>query len=49
MMADFAERIGWRILKQDESEMDRFCSEIGVKSKVFRVWMHNNKQAMKRK
>ncbi|CAN0861808.1 Zinc-finger homeodomain protein 6 [Linum grandiflorum] len=43
MMADLAERIGWRIQKQDESEVHMFCSQIGVKRKVFKVWMHNNR------
>ncbi|GAA0184527.1 hypothetical protein LIER_31815 [Lithospermum erythrorhizon] len=49
MMNEFAERIGWRIQKQDEQEVERFCNEVGVKRQVFKVWMHNNKQAMKKK
>jgi len=48
-MMEFAERIGWRIQKQDESELQRFCLEVGVKRQVFKVWLHNNKQASKRK
>ncbi|CAL1360831.1 unnamed protein product [Linum trigynum] len=43
-MAEFAERIGWRIQRQDEPGVQQFCSEIGVERKVFKVWMHNNKQ-----
>lgn len=45
-MMDFAERIGWRIHRQDETEMERFCSEAGVSRQVFKVWMHNNKHSL---
>lgn len=48
-MHDFATRIGWRIQRQDDQEVTRFCNEIGVKRQVFKVWMHNNKQAVKRR
>ncbi|KAI3665462.1 hypothetical protein L6452_44089 [Arctium lappa] len=48
-MHDFAERIGWKIQKQDEEEVLRFCNEVGLKRQVFKVWMHNNKQATKKK
>lgn len=47
-MAEFAERIGWRIWRQSEGEVQRFCEEVGIKRKVFKVWLHNNKQAIKR-
>ncbi|XP_051140630.1 zinc-finger homeodomain protein 1-like [Andrographis paniculata] len=42
-MLEFAERSGWKIQKLGESEVKRFCEEIGVKRKVLKVWMHNNK------
>ncbi|KAK4791234.1 hypothetical protein SAY86_031647 [Trapa natans] len=48
-MAEFAEKIGWRIQKEDEQELVQFCAKIGVSRQVFKVWMHNNKQAMKKK
>lgn len=48
-MHDFAERIGWKIQKQDEQEILQFCNEVGLKKQVFKVWMHNNKQATKKK
>ncbi|KAJ6420095.1 hypothetical protein OIU84_030086 [Salix udensis] len=48
-MTEFAEKLGWRIQKQDDQELQQFCSQVGVKRKVFKVWMHNNKQAMKKK
>ncbi|KAG5245588.1 zinc-finger homeodomain protein [Salix suchowensis] len=48
-MMEFAEKLGWRIQKQDEQEVQQFCSHVGVKRKVFKVWMHNNKQVMKKK
>lgn len=48
-MMEFAEKLGWKIQKHDEQEVQQFCSEVGVKRKAFKVWMHNNKQAMKKK
>ncbi|KAL2241337.1 zinc-finger homeodomain protein 6 [Sesamum indicum] len=48
-MHEFATKLGWRIQKQDEKEVQEFCSEVGVKRQVFKVWMHNNKQAMKKR
>ncbi|XP_015889978.3 zinc-finger homeodomain protein 6 [Ziziphus jujuba] len=48
-MMEFAEKLGWRIQKHDEQDVQQFCSEVGVKRKVFKVWMHNNKQTMKKK
>lgn len=48
-MLDFAERIGWKIQKQEEQEVSRFCNEVGIKRQVFKVWMHNNKQAATKK
>ncbi|GMH14874.1 hypothetical protein Nepgr_016715 [Nepenthes gracilis] len=48
-MMQFADKLGWRILKQDDVVLQHFCDEVGVKRQAFKVWMHNNKQAMKRK
>lgn len=48
-MMEFAERLGWKIQKQDEEEVQQFCAQWGVQRQVFKVWMHNNKQAMKKK
>lgn len=45
----FAEKLGWRIGKQDEHDVARFCTKVMVKRQVFKVWMHNSKQAMKKK
>ncbi|KAJ9186571.1 hypothetical protein P3X46_002128 [Hevea brasiliensis] len=46
-MMEFAEKIEWRINKQEEEEMQKFCAEVGVKRQVFKVWMHNNKNLKK--
>ncbi|XVF63842.1 hypothetical protein PTKIN_Ptkin09bG0119200 [Pterospermum kingtungense] len=46
-MLEFAEKIGWRINKQEEEEVEKFCAEVGVKRQVFKVWMHNNKNVKK--
>ncbi|KAL9294583.1 Zinc-finger homeodomain protein 7 [Arabidopsis thaliana] len=47
-MKEFAERLGWRMQKKDEEEIDKFCRMVNLRRQVFKVWMHNNKQAMKR-
>ncbi|CAG7883501.1 unnamed protein product [Brassica rapa] len=47
-MKEFAERLGWSIQKKDEEEIDKFCRTVNLRRQVFKVWMHNNKQAMKR-
>ncbi|ERN11041.1 hypothetical protein AMTRI_Chr04g181430 [Amborella trichopoda] len=41
----FAEKMGWRIQKDQEKEIQAFCEEIGVSRQVFKVWMHNHKGA----
>ncbi|KAL4584317.1 hypothetical protein LXL04_008913 [Taraxacum kok-saghyz] len=42
-MLEFAEKVGWRIPREDDPEAQRFCAEVGVKRQVLKVWMHNNK------
>lgn len=48
-MHEVAEKLGWKIQKQDDEEVKQLCNELGIKRQVFKVWMHNNKQAMKKK
>lgn len=48
-MFAFAERAGWKIQKQEESVVQQFCQEIGVKRRVLKVWMHNNKHNLAKK
>ncbi|KAL6959465.1 hypothetical protein U1Q18_039614 [Sarracenia purpurea var. burkii] len=48
-MLDLAERLGWRIQKQDEEIVQQFCNETGVKRHVLKVWMHNNKHTLGKK
>ncbi|KAM0946472.1 putative transcription factor ZF-HD family [Dioscorea sansibarensis] len=48
-MLDFAESVGWRLQKQEESVVQHFCQEIGVKRRVLKVWMHNNKHNLAKK
>ncbi|XP_024961567.1 zinc-finger homeodomain protein 3-like [Cynara cardunculus var. scolymus] len=43
-MLVFADKIGWKMQKQEESMIQDFCQEIGIKRRVLKVWMHNNKQ-----
>ncbi|KAL1310145.1 zinc-finger homeodomain protein 2 isoform X3 [Arachis ipaensis] len=45
-MLAFAEQLGWRIQKHDESAVENFCAETGVKRHVLKVWMHNNKHTL---
>lgn len=48
-MWDFAEKLGWRIQKHDEQAVLQFCTEVGVKRHVLKVWMHNNKNTLGKK
>ncbi|CAH9054563.1 unnamed protein product [Cuscuta europaea] len=48
-MMDFAEKLGWRIPREDDSQLQSFCAEVGVKRQVFKVWMHNNKNSATKK
>ncbi|XP_075507918.1 LOW QUALITY PROTEIN: zinc-finger homeodomain protein 1-like [Primulina tabacum] len=48
-MLDCAERLGWRIQKQDEETVQQICNEVGIKRHVFKVWMHNNKNTLGKK
>ncbi|KAL8473895.1 hypothetical protein ACS0TY_030672 [Phlomoides rotata] len=42
-MLEFAEKGEWKLQKMEDSEVRRFCQENGIKRKVLKVWMHNNK------
>ncbi|KAI4321424.1 hypothetical protein MLD38_034807 [Melastoma candidum] len=48
-MLVFAERLGWRIQKQDDLAVEQFCAETGVRRHVLKVWMHNNKNTLGKK
>ncbi|GAB2271384.1 hypothetical protein Dimus_006223 [Dionaea muscipula] len=45
-MVGFAEKLGWRIQKQDEGAVQQFCEQVQVKRQVLKVWMHNNKHTL---
>ncbi|GAB4861448.1 hypothetical protein Ancab_036650 [Ancistrocladus abbreviatus] len=42
-MREYAEKLGWRMQRHDDTALNQFCTEIGVTRNVFKVWMHNNK------
>lgn len=48
-MLAFAESIGWRIQRHDDVALNEFCSEVGVRRRVLKVWMHNNKSTHRRR
>ncbi|XP_074592155.1 zinc-finger homeodomain protein 4-like [Curcuma longa] len=48
-MLQFSEKAGWRLQKQEESVVQQFCQDIGVKRNVLKVWMHNNKHNLAKK
>ncbi|XP_047312193.1 zinc-finger homeodomain protein 1-like [Impatiens glandulifera] len=48
-MLALAERMGWRIQKQDDEAVQQFCQETGIRRHVFKVWMHNNKHTVGKK
>ncbi|XP_068641786.1 zinc-finger homeodomain protein 10-like [Aristolochia californica] len=45
----FADKLGWKMQKQDERIVEEFCNEIGVAKGVLKVWMHNNKHTFTKK
>lgn len=47
-MLEYAEKVGWRMQKQYEDQVQKLCAEVGVKRQVFKVWMHNNKNTLKK-
>ncbi|XP_043696395.1 zinc-finger homeodomain protein 11-like [Telopea speciosissima] len=44
-MLGFAEKLGWRIQRDQDAEIERFCKMTGVPRQVFKVWMHNHKNS----
>uniref|UniRef100_A0A0E0RF37 ZF-HD dimerization-type domain-containing protein n=1 Tax=Oryza rufipogon TaxID=4529 RepID=A0A0E0RF37_ORYRU len=48
-MLGFAEEVGWRLQKLEDAVVQRFCQEVGVKRRVLKVWMHNNKHTLARR
>ncbi|WOL01310.1 hypothetical protein Cni_G10026 [Canna indica] len=48
-MLEFAEKVGWSLQRKEESLVQQFCQEIGVKRRVLKVWMHNNKHSLAKK
>ncbi|KAF2320310.1 hypothetical protein GH714_027071 [Hevea brasiliensis] len=38
-MLNFAEKVGWKIQKQEEAVVQQFCQEIGVKRRVLKKWI----------
>ncbi|KAL8472195.1 hypothetical protein ACS0TY_028793 [Phlomoides rotata] len=48
-MLNLAERLDWKIQKQDEEMVQQLCSELGIKRHVLKVWMHNNKHTLGKK
>lgn len=45
-MLEFAEKLGWKLQRKDEEdEVEKFCRGVGVSRQVFKVWMHNHKNA----
>ncbi|KAK8546977.1 hypothetical protein V6N13_099722 [Hibiscus sabdariffa] len=48
-MHAFAERVGWRMPRGEETLLKEFCNEVGVDRGVLKVWMHNNKNTFGKK
>ncbi|KAI4310845.1 hypothetical protein MLD38_035793 [Melastoma candidum] len=44
-MFAFAEKAEWKIHKLEDSEVQQFCLETGIKKRVLTVWIHNNKSS----
>lgn len=48
-MHNFSEKLGWRMQKGDDGLVQEFCNDIGVSRGVFKVWMHNNKNTLRKR
>lgn len=48
-MLGFAQKAGWKIQKLDEESVQQFCQEVGIKRRVLKIWMHNNKHLFAKK
>ncbi|CAJ1939831.1 unnamed protein product [Sphenostylis stenocarpa] len=48
-MHSFSEKLGWRMQKGDDGLVQEFCNDIGVSRGVFKVWMHNNKNTLRKR
>ncbi|KAH1189983.1 Zinc-finger homeodomain protein 1 [Glycine max] len=45
-MLAFAEKLGWSILKHDDSVVQEFCAQTSIQPHVLKVWVHNNKHTL---
>ncbi|KAK1423077.1 hypothetical protein QVD17_18371 [Tagetes erecta] len=45
-MLNFAEKLGWKMQRCDDKMVADFCNEIGIRRRIFKVWMHNNKNTL---
>ncbi|KAH1035024.1 hypothetical protein GYH30_055138 [Glycine max] len=45
-MLAFVEKLGWRILKHDDSVVQEFCAQTSIQPHVLKVWVHNNKHTL---
>ncbi|XP_059309424.1 zinc-finger homeodomain protein 2-like [Lycium ferocissimum] len=48
-MQEVADKLGWRIQREDEELVQQLCNETGIRRQVFKVWMHNNKHTLGKK
>lgn len=48
-MLEFCEKLGWRmpLANDDDPTVQDFCNTVGVSRRIFKVWMHNNKNRKK--
>ncbi|XP_062161424.1 zinc-finger homeodomain protein 11-like [Alnus glutinosa] len=45
----FCEKLGWKMPKSNEMVVEEFCNEVGVDRRVLKVWMHNNKNPLRKR
>ncbi|CAN4090024.1 unnamed protein product [Withania somnifera] len=48
-MQEVADKLGWKIQREDEELVQNLCNEAGITRQVFKVWMHNNKHTLGKK
>ncbi|WOL02925.1 hypothetical protein Cni_G11644 [Canna indica] len=47
-MLAFAEKMEWRMQRQEDGAVEQFCAELGISRQVLKVWMHNNKNSSRK-
>ncbi|PIA56276.1 hypothetical protein AQUCO_00700544v1 [Aquilegia coerulea] len=48
-MQELAEKLGWKIQRHDEAEVEQFCKDMCIKRQALKVWIHNHRYILGKK